>query len=42
MLKIKDKEKLHEVIEKYDLEYDADSDYESGWLMLHIQKMVYS
>ena len=31
MLKIIDKEKLHEIIEKYDLEYDADSDYESGW-----------
>lgn len=31
MLKIKDKEKLNEIIEKYDLEYDADSDYESGW-----------
>ena len=31
MLKIKDKEKLHKIIEKYDLEYDADSDYESGW-----------
>lgn len=31
MLKIKDKEKIKEVIEKYDLEYEADSDYESGW-----------
>ena len=31
MLKIKDKEKMREIITKYDLEYDADSDYESGW-----------
>jgi hypothetical protein len=27
MLKIKDKEKLQEIIKKYDLEYEADSDY---------------
>lgn len=31
MLIIEDKEKLQEIIEKYDLEYEADSDYEEGW-----------
>lgn len=32
MLKIKDNSKFfEEVIEKYNPEYDADSDYESGW-----------
>lgn len=32
MLKIKDNSKFYEeVIDKYELEYDADSDYESGW-----------
>ena len=31
MLKVKDKDKLREILEKYDLEYDADSDYEIGW-----------
>ena len=31
MLKIEDKEKLQEIIKKYDLEYEADCDYEGGW-----------
>ena len=31
MLKIKDKEKLQEIIDKYDLEYEADSDYWEGY-----------
>ena len=31
MLKIKDKEKLHEIIKKYDLEYESDSDYWEGY-----------
>lgn len=31
MLKIKDKEKLNKILEKYDLEYEADSDYEMSW-----------
>ena len=31
MLRVKDKDKLREILEKYDLEYDADSDYEMGW-----------
>lgn len=28
MLRVKDKDKLREILEKYDLEYDADSNYE--------------
>ena len=31
MLKIKDKSKFNEIVEKYNMEYEADSDYESGW-----------
>lgn len=31
MLKIKDNSKLRDIIEKYNFEYDADSDYEGGW-----------
>lgn len=31
MLKIKDNSKLKDILEKYDFEYDADSDYEGGW-----------
>lgn len=31
MLKIKDNSKLKDIIEKYDFEYEADSDYEGGW-----------
>ena len=30
MLKIKDNSKFDEIVNKYDLDYDADSDYESG------------
>lgn len=31
MLKIKDKSKFNEIVKKYNMEYDADNDYESGW-----------
>ena len=31
MLKIKDKSKFNKIINKYNMEYEADSDYESGW-----------
>lgn len=31
MLKIKDKSKFNEIIEKYDMEYEADNDYEAGY-----------
>ena len=31
MLKIKDKNKVDEIVDKYNMEYEADSDYESGW-----------
>lgn len=31
MLKIKDNSKFNEIIKKYNFEYEADSDYESGW-----------
>lgn len=30
MLKIKNKNKINEIVKKYNMEYDADSDYESG------------
>ena len=30
MLKIKDNSKFDEIVNKYELDYDADSDYESG------------
>lgn len=31
MLKIKDNSKLNDIIENYNFEYEADSDYESGY-----------
>ncbi len=30
MLKIKDKNKINEIVEKYNMQYEADSDYEYG------------
>lgn len=31
MLKIKDKNKFNEIVKKYNMEYEADSDYEAGY-----------